>query len=596
MFSSTQLSFAVVLASILIGLTASSVISADLLSGAEKDFETVNGEFEIQVSPTGAELENASHYRFAEYENSLLFGPYILEDERYYYHRDKVLNSNLRPVSKTEVEGLHAFYIKTYLDPLFYSPTKSQEFNLTKFERFEQDKILSKYCGLEYDLIPGDYFEDLEENHEATQRFLINASRKNAENVISQNTEATSSYSKYINQFINLINRDVSNNRCFDNKSENYGLAKATRTPTQYRIDSKTLLSYSDTANNNAEQLLKDIQKREKILNSKTDFTIKTGNNLGKQLSFNSDNSLENYSYSYKEVLGPQEAKDEMNNRRIGEVTGLESSEDENETEDEPENDSEEDHTHGQDTHTHEGKDEEDEDENSELKGEQWEEVRLVEDIPTQYDVKPSCMEREMVPVYGWDKNIYPNLILGQDILFKNKPEYLRDFFTLSRCPYVELTKIKWHTTDGLYRDIKENPVNKDYNGPKSKKIEKAEEIFLGNPGEESLSQLSDSYELGLKTSLKSNSFDNNLPVLWGRSLQERSKLHKFETTYDDFYNEEHMDVWDKYFPTPGPDDRPDVYNNFLLLESVYALTFMTWSDSVWRLEQKPEKFSGKLE
>jgi len=45
-----------------------------------------------------------------------------------------------------------------------------------------------------------------------------------------------------------------------------------------------------------------------------------------------------------------------------------------------------------------------------------------------------------------------------------------------------------------------------------------------------------------------------------------------------------------------GPDDRAGVYNNFILLESVYALTFMTWSDSVWRLDEKPEKFAGKLE
>jgi len=364
----------------------------------------VDTKIDNQVSPTGVEISNDNQYRFADYEGSLIFGPYYVQENSYYYHRDRVLNKNLETVSKPEVEGLHNFYLKTYLDPLFYAPKDSGASNLSKFDRFEQDKILAKHCGLEYDLIPGDYFEDLEENHEATERFLTNASSKNAENLIAKNTEATASYSKYINRFINLIDRDVSNNRCFDNNSENYGLAKATRTPTPYRIDSQTLLSYSDAANDNAEQLLEDIQKREKILNSETDFAIETGNNLGKQLSFNSDNSLENYSYSYNEVLGPQEAKEEMNNRRIGEVTGLASSEDENETEEESDDDSEEDHTHGPDTHTHDDEDDGDENATSELTAEQWEEVRLVEDIPTQYDVKPFCMEREMIPVYGWDK------------------------------------------------------------------------------------------------------------------------------------------------------------------------------------------------
>jgi hypothetical protein len=184
----------------------------------------------------------------------------------------------------------------------------------------------------------------------------------------------------------------------------------------------------------------------------------------------------------------------------------------------------------------------------------------------------------------------------GQTIFFKDSPDYLKDFFTLSRCPYVEITRLNWYTIDGLYRDVNQEPLGQDYNGPQNKRLEKSEKIFLDNPGEQSLSQMSDTYSSTLKTNLKSNRFDDKLPVLWKRSLQERSKLHKFESTYDDFYNEEHMEVWDKYFPTPGPDDRAGVYNNFILLESVYALTFMTWSDSVWRLDEKPEKFAGKLE
>jgi len=51
---------------------------------------------------------------------------------------------------------------------------------------------------------------------------------------------------------------------------------------------------------------------------------------------------------------------------------------------------------------------------------------------------------------------------------------------------------------------------------------------------------MSDTYSSTLKTNLKSNRFDDKLPFLWKKEAYKRSKLHKFESTYDDFT----MNIW----------------------------------------------------
>ena len=592
MISSNKLALGLILTSMFIGLISSALVSPDRLAISNEDLESVNNQTTSEVSPTGIKLENKSQYRFAEYDNSLLYGPYLVDESKYYYQKGQVLNNRLKPVSNTKVEGLHNFYLKTYLDPLFYSPTNSKDLNLSDFEKFEEQKILSEYCGLEYDLIPGIYFENLEQNQKTTERFLKYASERNADRVLSQNLNTTESYSEYVTNFIDLINRDVSGNECFANDTENYGLAKATRTPVQYRLDSQVLLNYSSMANDNIEALVGEIEYREKILKSENETNLTIGRL-----------ELENYSYSYESVFGPQKAKEEMNERRIDEITSLAEATDEDayeETQEDEDNQEEQTHKHGEETHTHEDEKTPDDTEKEvsgpvELTLNQWRDVRLVEEVPVQYDLKPSCLERNSIPVYGWDKNIYPNIMLGEDTLFKDRPKYLRELFTLSRCPYVELTRLNWYVTDGLYRDISQEPINTNYEGPRSIQVTEAERIFLEDPGDETLSQLSKVYKMALKDNLNSDKFSQELPIFWRRSLQESSRLHKFEPTYDDFYNDKHMRVWDKYFPQPGPRSDASVYNNFLLLESTYALTFMTWSDSVWRLDEKPEKFAGKL-
>lgn len=586
----TELAGFVLIISLLTGFVLSNVVPAEKLglesrSGQELYEEKITS----AVSPIDVKLNDADQYRFGEYQGSIIYGPYLVNGEKFYYHNDNVLNERLRKVQNKEAESLHNFYLQTYLDPLFYSPTDGENFDLSGFEKFENQKILAEYCGLNYDLIPQEFFNEVERNHKVTESFLTHASRQNAMKLQSQNLNTTKAYSDYVSDFINLTNRDVSDNKCFNDDSINSGMAKATRTPVQYRIDSGTILNHSEMANNNVKELLKDVEERNDILSSEREF----------KLEVNSV-TLENRSYVYENMMTPSEAKEEMNARRVSELTELSMMAEEHDEEEDSHTHegSESSHTHGEETHTHEEENSQDSKTTAtekKLTLEQWNELRLVDEIPTKYDVEPICLEKDTVPIYGWDKNVYPNIILAQEGLYSMNPGYVKDFFSLSRCPYVEITRLNWYVNDGLYREIEDSNMSESYNGPNKSTVERAEQLYLENPGDETLSQLSSGYRMALVKSLEKGRYDSELPQLWKRTTQEKSKLHKFETTYDDFYSKEHMEVWDDYFANPGPNARQSVYNNFLLLESIYGLTFMTWSDSVWRLENKPEKFAGKI-
>lgn len=507
---------------------------------------------EENVKPIGGEVDSQREYRFADVNGSILYGPYIVDEQPFFFYRGEVVNENLEKVENRRVKGLHYFYLKTYTDPLFYSPGEDPE--LERFENLEQEKILSEVCGLEYDVVPDEYFSELEENHRVTENFLEKASFNNAKELMNQNYNTTKAYSGFISNFIDLVNKDISQNKCFRSTiGDDYSMALMTNTPTRYRVDSSVMESYMTLGNNNSKALIKDLERRQQVLNLERALGLKVENRSVGEVSFN---------YT-KSVKSPEKALEEFNFRRKEEYVSLKDSEngswDENVS-------------------------------SIELNESVRDRHGFVDRTPVQYDLEPYCMERDTVPLYGWDENVYPNVMLGQRMFFQDNEAYLKDFFTSCRCPYVELTRLKWYNVDGLYQEISEDRVGEDG------KVSRAERIFLENPGEESMEQLSDMYENRLKERLREGEFDENIDEMWIRSTKENSKLNNFESAYDDFYNEKHMEIWSKYFPI----DRDSKfgmqrYNKFLIMESLYPMTFMTWSDSVWRIDEKPKKLSGKV-
>lgn len=521
-------------------------------------------QFEKEVSPIGTELEDSDNYRFAEHEGKMVFGPYLIEDRRYYYSEGKVLNNNLSSVNRPEVIGLHNFYLKTYLDPIFYSP--GENFNLSGFDRFEEDKVLVGPCGLEYDVVPQDYFDDLEVNKEETEAFFRHASMQNAEDLVKQNRETIDGYAGMVGGFVDLINKDVEKNDCFvDVRGEGDGIALSTYTPVNYGITDEVLVNYSRMANENARVALSQVESRERILQGEKSYSIEKTNR-----SVNSE-VVGNHSLKYNST----EALEEFNSRRLDEYTDLfnQSSVSENVSEEKLE--------------LNDFADEK----------KVREKARLADKAPKKFDIRSYCLGGDFTPVYGWDKDVYPNIISGESLVQDSEESSnLKDFFTVCRCPYVEITRLKWHVMSDQYQGVSENRLSRNYTGLNKKAVSEAEASFLRDPGELTFSNLSESYESSLRENLRRGHFDSSMPLMWRRNIQQESRIHRFEEAYDDFWNEKHMSVWDQYYDINGDESfGRDIYSYFFVTESSYSMNFMTYSESVWRLEEKPDKFSGKI-
>lgn len=538
-----------------------------LLTVLASSYQDRDIEVRESISPTGHDLNSTSDYRFANVDGEIMYGPYIHENSRYYYFNGEVLDSDYNIVDNRNIEHLHKFYIQTYTDPLYYAPGSQEEMDLSGFKQFEEDKILSKECGLEYDVIPQSFLNNLTENHQSTDKFLQTASTKNAENLIDQNRKTVHSYSSYIGDFIDNINREVWMNECFDNETRNNGFARSTFTEPQYMIDTEIMANYSRMGNENAKKSLREINEREKLL--KQGGTIKYPEN---------NVTIKQFNYNYSNMMTPEEARSEMRIRMENEekqaIEHLADIEDEDDRE---ENHS---HPHG-----------EDEEEINYSNVDVDLEFPEIDETPEAYDINSICKGYEYAPVYGWDKQVYPNVMIGTTNYIDSAQSQLWDFFTVCRCPYTEISRLKWYTIDDLY-----NQINLEETQNMSNESKEATEIFLNNPGDQTMNQMAEKYESEVVKSVKTGEYNPNIDTMWKVSQKSNSKINYLGKTYTDFYSKQHMDVWSSFFDVESNSNQHQRYNYFLIQESLYALNFMTWSDSAWRLEDKPKKLGEEIE
>lgn len=496
------------------------------------------------------EKENST-YQFSNVNGKILYGPYQIDSKHFFYYDGNVLNETLDQIENPQVRRIHKFYLKTYTDPLFYTPTESGSYNFSNYSQFENQKILAKECGLEYDVIPSKYFDSLQKNQEETNQFLSHPSRQNALELIDQNRAANRAYAAQISNFIDLLDKDLTQNDCFSKKESNTTYRFSTYGPVTEEISVSNLIDHARKANNNAIAMRKDINAREQILDGQDDFEIKV--DKPPKLS---DRSV------LKPQKTPEEAKKMINDRREEEHIDLE------------------------------------------LNSKSLE-IRDLEDPPESYSLRTYCPhsdDNESVSIYGVRKNIYPNIFAGQNILdeaeFENHPASSEDFFTVCRCPYVEITRLNWYNTDSLYEKVSSQSIAGKLNGELKENVENFESKFIEDRSQTSLESLADSYAYTYTKLLKEDVYNDQIPIMWRRSHQQKSKLNNFAETYDDFYNPYHMTVWEGYFedfyyPDQENDEKlsEETYYYFLIMESEYALTFMTYSDSVWRIDEKPQRF-----
>ncbi|MFB6116033.1 MAG: hypothetical protein ABEK10_00840 [Candidatus Nanosalina sp.] len=502
-----------------------------------------------RTSPLGEKINSVNEYRFSKLNNSILYGPYLVNDTRFFVHNNRVLNENLEETSNKQVRNLHRFYLKTYLDPLFYSPVdEGKKFALKNFEKFESEKILTDRCGLSYDLIPQNYFNSLERNHRYTEDFLEKASRENAIELIQENRRTVKAYSGYIGNFTDVITKKVSRNKCFTNGSAE-NTAIVTLTPGKYQIKFETIVNYTKTVNTNARKLLEEIEEREKILENGRKFEIDYNVSLPR---FFGEVNLKWNETKTRSIINSRRTR-EYHGRNIDE-TGLD--------------------------------------------------LRTVDKVET-FLMQPSCLQNTTVEITGAREDIYPNIMTRDRLFPKSHPfeGLFGDFFSVSKCPYVEKTRLKWYVMEDIISEVRENPAYVDYSGVNARKLESAERFLTEEPDQRHFQELSDTYYQVLRKSVSQGVYSDKLGIIWRRSIQSRSKIDQFEETYNDFYNSYHMKVWKKYWPTPVDKNgkipesskfTPSKFFTFVLMESEYPLTFMTWSESVWRLDKAPDKFSGR--
>jgi hypothetical protein len=506
-------------------------------------------------------------------------GEFVEQGRQYYVHDGEILDSGLEPVDDTNVTGtiqeLHEFYLRTYLDPLLYTPTErptpaavhSDEHRPEEFEevqrragifthdydRLEEMKVLAQKCGLEYDLVPQEMFNAFDGVKGQTALFFQYPSTISAGDLMDSQREAASAYASYAGTVLELMNASLGSNECFHDGVGTVPIARLTMTDPSYGIDSSVVLDHVRKATRNAERLQSVIERRESILEGEERFAINT-----------SRPTVSNITHpEYDDLMTPDEAIDTFNDRRGEEYLEL---------------------IQGQN------------DTDRALTPEEQEEARFAEELPRRYDIHDHCApEGTTVPVYGFDMDVYPNLVAGRTSLHSNSSEFRNiDHFTVCRCPYREISRLDWYAVDSMYEDL---DADRD-NATGGSDTATAEQVFLQSPGAGSYDQLGEVYTNAVKRMIGSGTFDEDLTTMWRRGMQARGKLHVLNETYDDFYNEDHMEVWNEYFPTTEQ-DRPfgaKRFNYFLLTESLYPLTFMTWSDAVWRIDEKPQKYADVTE
>lgn len=515
----------------------------------------------MAVSPINKKL-SPGEYRFTEWNGNILYGPYQIDDESYFYYWGNVLNEDFEKVENTDVENLHNLYMKTYLDPLFYSPGPKDEFDFSGFMNFSKNQFLTKKCGLHYDVFPDQYLEELEVNKKITDEFFEHPSLENAGKLLDQNRDTLSRYVDGINEFGQALKKNVTENRCFESdqdlKRSNYFFI----TPERFEITYPLLVNYTKALNDNSRALMEDIRRRREIL---------TGGGIPSLPSTTKPEGLSLSEVSWEgteTAIDKKEAVESTNERRKKEYEIFNLKEE-----------------FGADG------------------------LKLInKDEVKQFKMKLNCIKNSSL-VYGVEKDIYPNIFLAtkpRDIEYNSTS---LNFFASCRCPYSEETRLDWYMLNDLYEDVSKEKAGNSQQ--RDTRIGEIEHVFLKYPGTETAEKLSSAYYRELVENIKSDRFDETISVLWSRSQKEKTKIHRFRETFDDFYNKYHMKVWYRYFNNTedvlgenqnhthtendgGEEYTPNKYYAQIIMESQYHLTFMTWSDSVWRLDRKPKMFRNK--
>jgi len=192
-----------------------------------------------------------------------------------------------------------------------------------------------------------------------------------------------------------------------------------------------------------------------------------------------------------------------------------------------------------------------------------------------------TCYDGKYTEIYGVDDDFYAHMfyanIHGQTGIVEDyKYKGVWDMpFAGCNCPFIEEDRISFY----LIKYIQEEIITNEYLGETN--IEKK---FINSPTYNNMKIVSDLYEKEIKLSLMSNNIDKETNAMWRVYNQINTKYFLYDEAYNDINPKESM----KYFEGPS-DDICEEYQNYVLVESMFHLNFMRWSEAVFILDDTME-------
>lgn len=180
--------------------------------------------------------EEAGPVEYSRGEHQMFHGPFYFNDEEYYVsdifrenlvdrsyvmHNEKVVED---PEVRERISGLKNFYELSRDDPLFYSPYVDadlldeaaklyddyEEIFLSNLSEPKYENLYYLYKGGEINMVPHDFLEMLPKTVDKTEEFYGDPSYENAEELIGLYKEAAKAYRMGIEEIIELFEETMS--------------------------------------------------------------------------------------------------------------------------------------------------------------------------------------------------------------------------------------------------------------------------------------------------------------------------------------------------------------------------------------------------
>ncbi|MGM5482987.1 MAG: hypothetical protein ACQESF_05980 [Nanobdellota archaeon] len=518
----------------------------------------------------------------SNHSGMIKFGPYYMHgDEKYFVVGGEVLKpdmSEVGPNISRKIKALHNFYLSTFFQPLFYSPTDNKDQrNMSDLREMTKDYFENRYPPSDFsddylNLNPDNFLINLEKNIKDTNKFLQYATYNNALNVLKQNRKTLFAYSENINNVLQLFSMENmqfnenlllnykknldNSHELFKEKTKQYKSIVEEKFNVSNKFYDNNIDKYEtaydviyiysyiqaifEQVDENLRSLKNTIKDKEKILKAEENFKFK---GLIEELSqkeyhdpesFNSINKTRALLFFNKYI--DEEISKELGGRIIKKYNKIRS----------------------------------------------IDQIKAYEINIEECAYTERLQNKENIIFYGVYSDFYPNIMFEppENLTIENY-HHGKDvvFATNCECPSKsEVYKLEWYVIDDMNNLTKQNNLTSQVGGLYKDKISKAEKIFVNYPSTRHLKYLSETYRTVLLNIIENGTYDKSIKELWERSTKSRSRIYMIESTFERYYN--------KIYPDATVNLRQ--YDTYLyyhldlfMMDSMFELLYMPWSSTL---------------